>query len=76
MVADQVRLFEIHMHENLSQFMDGHDKREEKKSETLVLPQDVSISGSALVALANHNMGCRSAFLSDGQAMYRQTSPN
>ena len=57
MVADQVRLFEIHMHENLSQFMDGHDQREEKKYETLVLPQHVSISGSALVALANHNMG-------------------
>jgi hypothetical protein len=47
MIATEEKLFEIRMHENLSKFMDGHGKREEKKSETFVLPQDVSISGSA-----------------------------
>jgi hypothetical protein len=47
MIATEEKLFEIRMHENLIKFMDGHGKREEKKYETFVFPQDVSIGGLA-----------------------------
>lgn len=63
------------MHDNLSKFIDCHNKRDGDRSETPIFPQDVYVTKSVSVA-SQPIWGVIRLFSRDKRAMPRLVSPN